>query len=285
MPNEKTRVKDASIIYKQYYNALAPNVQGFLQEYTDITGKTLTLTSGRRPAGRAGNAGSKSKHVKGEAFDISATHTEDYAYLMNTPEGLGLLVKYNLGIIDETDPAIMEKTGATGAHFHVGTDSRYSKKVKERYANIDNIAPVYSYKQLIETGQPITQDMKDMGHFEGDGHTHGLEVEQSYDMANILPLQEFSTKELEKSIIGAEKEEKSEARNELKEAQAEKTREKQIEQEFAKVFQASEEENQYLAQYAKGQQNNGENIPQIGEINVQTSLPQMPSIFQELKQE
>lgn len=269
--NKRVRVKDASVIYKEYYNALAPNVQGFLQDYTDLTGKTLNLTSGRRPAGRAGNAGSKSKHVKGEAFDISASHTEDYAYLMNTPEGLGLLSKYNLGIIDETNPSIMEKTGATGAHFHIGTDSRFSKQVKERYANVNNITPIYSYKQLIETGQPI---MQEIGHFEGDGHVHDLET----------PDYSQNSKELEKSVIEAQKEEKSEARKELKEKQAEKTREQQIEEEFSKIFQASEEENQYLAQYSQGQQNN-ENIPQVSGIDIQNSLPQMPTIFQDLKQQ
>lgn len=280
---KKVRVKDASVIYKEYYNSLAPNVQGFLQDYTDLTGKTLNLTSGRRSAGSAGKAGNKSKHVIGEAFDISAQHTEDYAYLMNTPEGLGLLSKYNLGIIDETDPTMMAKTGATGQHFHIGTDSRFSKQVKERYANIDKIAPIYSYKQLIETGQPISEEMRNMGHFEGDGHTHNLEVDQILISTNILP-PDYSenSKELEKSVIEAQKEEKSEARKELKEKQAEKTREQQIEEEFAKLFQASEEENQYLAQYSQGQQS-GENIPPLGEINIQNSLPQMPTIFQDLK--
>lgn len=85
---------------------------------------SLNVTSTVRKASQGVGKNSKtSRHNIGEAFDIAAQHKDVFDYL-NTQEGLTLLDRYGLGVLDETDPATMRKTGATGAHFHIGADSK-----------------------------------------------------------------------------------------------------------------------------------------------------------------
>lgn len=137
MPTE--RIKDKAKYTNGFYDGLSKDLKGFYDDYYNLTGNYLTLTSGKRKASDGVGKFSKvSKHNTGDAFDVRASHTEDYKFLSNTPEGLELMTKYNLGIIDETDPKELEKTGGTGAHFHIGKDSFYANKYKERYNKIKN---------------------------------------------------------------------------------------------------------------------------------------------------
>lgn len=130
------RVKDKIKHAGQFYQGLSPDLKGFYDDYYNLTGKYLTITSGKRTASKGVGKNSKiSRHNTGEAIDISASHIDDYRFLMNTQEGLNLLTKYGLGVIDETNPDELEKTGGTGAHFHIGKDSFYAKQVKSRYDN------------------------------------------------------------------------------------------------------------------------------------------------------
>lgn len=278
---DKDRVKDVATAYKKHYETLAPNVQGFLQDYYTTTGKVFDITSGKRKPGQAGVAGDKSKYVKGEAIDISANHTEDYNYLLNTREGLSMLSKYNLGIIDETDPEMMKKTGATGAHFHIGTDSKFSVEAEERYNNFDRIQPVYSYRQRTTLGIPQTNGGN---HFQGDGHNHEEDLatigaQAETDFYNTA-LAENLDREMEKSIVAETKTEKSEARNELKQQQAEKTRERQIEEEFSKVFQQGDE-GTYIEEYGGSDGVKPFDIPDMHDVKIQRSLPEMQTIFKQ----
>jgi len=148
MPEE--RVKDKIKYAGNYYNSLSSNLKGFYDDYYSLTGKYLSITSGKRNSSNGVGKNSKiSKHNTGDAIDVSANHTDDYRFLMNTKEGLDLLTKYGLGVIDETDPEELKKTGGTGAHFHIGKDSFYAKQVKERYNKMllgDNIDEVIAYK-------------------------------------------------------------------------------------------------------------------------------------------
>lgn len=271
---DKDRVKDVATIYKNYYQALAPNVQGFLQDYYTTTGKTFNITSGKREPGQAGNAGNKSKHVIGEAFDVSDEHMDDYAYLLNTQEGLALLSKYNLGIIDETDPEMQKKTGATGAHFHIGTDSKFSAKVKERYNNFDKSEPIYSYKQRTELGIP--QSSTEI-HFQGDGHDHSGDLSTETTYYNTTQAENLD-REMEKSVVAETKDEKSEARQKLKEQQVEKTREQLIEAEFAKILQQGDE-GTYVEDFGGRKQPQNIPLPEMYDVKIQRQMPQMPTIF------
>lgn len=135
----KERIKDKAKYTMGYYEGLAPDLKNFYDEYFDLTGNYLTLTSGRRKAEDGVSKYSKiSKHNTGEAFDFSASNVDDYNYLMNTKDGLGLLSKYNLGILDETTKEALEKTGGTGAHYHLGKDSIPAKRVKDMLAKLNS---------------------------------------------------------------------------------------------------------------------------------------------------
>lgn len=111
--------------------------------YLNETGKDLRITSGARYASqKIGKAHGHSHHEARDggafAMDIGREHGDVYSWLLNTEEGLKLMDKYDLGIIDETDPEIMKKTGADASHFHIGRDSKFKAQVKERLRILQN---------------------------------------------------------------------------------------------------------------------------------------------------
>jgi hypothetical protein len=62
-----------------------------------------------------------SHHHRGDAVDVHHdVHVYDYLY--NSVEGLELLSRYGLGMLDETTAESRKKTGGTGAHLHLGKD-------------------------------------------------------------------------------------------------------------------------------------------------------------------
>ena len=102
----------------------------------------LRVTSGFRKKAFT-KQGNVSQHAKGGALDLGYDK-EIVDYLANTYEGVGLLNKYGLGVLDESTKEVMDKTGATGAHLHVGMDSGLVAKAKERYKQLtpkENITP------------------------------------------------------------------------------------------------------------------------------------------------
>lgn len=131
---EKTsasRVKDEHKDHDHKSYGLSEDLESFRQEL-EAKFPNLRITSGRR------NPTEKfSHHHRGDAIDIGKENADAYEYLMNEREGLALLNKYGLGIIDETDPEMMNKTGATGPHFHIGKDTEYSKIAQERESTFD----------------------------------------------------------------------------------------------------------------------------------------------------
>lgn len=98
---------------------------------------SLKVTSTVRNASQGVGKNSKtSRHNIGEAFDISGEHKDVYDYL-NTYEGVNLLNKYGLGVLDETDPETMKKTGATGAHYHIGADTKLVANTRAKLSGFD----------------------------------------------------------------------------------------------------------------------------------------------------
>lgn len=75
------------------------------------------ITSHRRRAGQAGNAGNDSWHVKsGAAVDIAPIPGMTFEQFQKTFTNAGYSL---IEAIDETNPATMKKTGATGPHWHL----------------------------------------------------------------------------------------------------------------------------------------------------------------------
>lgn len=89
-------------------------------------GISVRVTSGLRPGSVTAN-GSQSRHGTGEAIDITPIEGQTWDDLTtafkNNPELIQFMRDKGWGVLDETDPATMAKTGATGAHWHVGKDS------------------------------------------------------------------------------------------------------------------------------------------------------------------
>jgi hypothetical protein len=127
------RVKDKDHQHDHIVDGLSEDMKGFVGELEQIFPE-LRYTSGKRnPEQKIGKNYKHSHHNTGDALDLGAEHKDVYEYLYNTKEGLGLLTKYGLGVIDETDPKMMAKTGATGAHFHIGKDTKFAAEAKKKY--------------------------------------------------------------------------------------------------------------------------------------------------------
>ena len=98
-------------------------------------GLDIKVTSGYRPAGTVGNAGQRSWHHRHGAVDIvpqgNTTFEDIENVLHNNPAIRQYMLSHNFGLIDESGRTAesrntMRKTGATGAHFHIGKDSKYA---------------------------------------------------------------------------------------------------------------------------------------------------------------
>ena len=92
----------------------------FVQE-----GINVRVTSGVRQGAKT-KSGRTSYHSSGDAIDIIPVKGETFESLKAKIKGSDKIMKYmkahGLGLIDETTPEMMRKTGATGAHFHIGKD-------------------------------------------------------------------------------------------------------------------------------------------------------------------
>lgn len=248
--NTPIRKKDTSELYKQHYSALSNDMKGFLNEAYENLGITFTITSGKRePKGRF------SHHHSGDAIDFKANEFENYNTLYNTRAGLELLNKYGLGIIDETDPDILAKTKGTGQHFHIGKDSFYNKKVKERLSTQD-IPPAISYIQ--KTTYPKTEP------------SFNQNVPTTF--SNYTD-QEFNYKQAEKEIIKADKQE-DEDRKELTTKNLEATTQRNIQQEFLQALGT----NRLTDSASDLSYSNLSDYPEIEEVNI-SELVYNPSQF------
>ena len=83
------------------------------------------VTSGVRPGAKT-KQGRTSYHALGQAIDITPIQGETYADLKHkiksNPEFVKWMVDHGYGIYDETTSEVMKKTGANGAHWHIGKD-------------------------------------------------------------------------------------------------------------------------------------------------------------------
>lgn len=151
--SDKERAKDVHNSHGKYIDGLSDHMQKFVESIYSIENgkyKNIRLTSGKRDAHEGDRF---SHHHTGNAIDIAAIGESGelgqdlYSYLMNTEEGLLLMKDFGLGIIDETDPETMKKTGASGPHFHIGMDTKYVDISKKRLDEFHSgsFKPTYSY--------------------------------------------------------------------------------------------------------------------------------------------
>lgn len=101
---------------------------GNMQELIDLMqdeGISFRITSGNRPGSKTSN-GSISHHSTGNALDITPIKGQTWDDLItqmkNSKRFIEYMREHNLGILDERSKQMQARTGATGAHFHIGPD-------------------------------------------------------------------------------------------------------------------------------------------------------------------
>ena len=100
------------------------NMQELLNKFSEA-GISLRITSGYRPGAHT-KQGNQSWHSQGYALDVTPGTNETWdslrQKLRNSPELIKYMQDNGFGIIDETTPEMQSRTGATGAHWHIGKD-------------------------------------------------------------------------------------------------------------------------------------------------------------------
>lgn len=99
-------------------------------------GINFTITSGYRP-NAVTKSGHKSNHsIEGGAYDIKPANGKSFEDLReeiySNPTIVQWMNDHGWGIIEETTPNVMAKTGATGKHWHFGSDSIGVQNFKKR---------------------------------------------------------------------------------------------------------------------------------------------------------
>ena len=99
-------------------------MQGLLDAFADA-GISLRITSGTRPGART-KQGKLSNHAIGRALDITPVEGQTFEDLAeairNSPDLIAYMKEHGYGIYDETTPEALQRTGGTGAHWHLGPD-------------------------------------------------------------------------------------------------------------------------------------------------------------------
>ena len=263
------------------YGGMSENLKSFVDELSEKFGEgEIVFTSGYR-----GEEG-KSNHFHGNAVDMRP-NPKVWNYLVNEEEGIGLMLRHGLNILDESDP---KKLKGDAPHFHVST-GKYSNAVHsvDRYEKFGTdkfevLKPfVQAYAEYTGTNydysQPVTYDpekmkyvsenvYKDnyirsgtgstsMTHYAGDGYDHV----QGGAADNLNETNERLLKELE--ILRQERE-SSEAEAEL---EAE-------EQEYLNAQQAELNRRNQMVQREQQMISEREQAKPIGQIAPQPQQPQ-----------
>ena len=182
---------------KNYQDGLNKDTSEFLTELQKKFPNTR-VTSGFRK-GATTKQGKASRHASGHAIDVEPTK-EMYDYLWNTKDGIALLNKYKLGILDETSEAVMKKTGATGKHYHIGGDSTLVPKAQQRYKELwgeqtNSQPPQENYTQ--QTQYLPTQQRQDVATLETedkvDLEADTQKLQEQYNEKEKLFLNEYNT--------------------------------------------------------------------------------------------
>lgn len=96
-----------------------------IQEFTNLLiKKGLSGYSGPESgiSQRNTKSGHPSRHQTGEALDIFLSQPDAYNKVLEDPELSKYLIDNGLTVINEYDPEVAKKTGATAGHLHIGYD-------------------------------------------------------------------------------------------------------------------------------------------------------------------
>lgn len=123
-PTTSTTTKPSGQHVFKHKGMKVGKMQALLDEAAKY-GIYFRVTSGLRPGAKT-KKGNTSHHSLGNAIDVTPIEGQTYADLTqqikNSPEFVKWMQDHGYGIYDETTPEVMAKTGATGAHWHIGPD-------------------------------------------------------------------------------------------------------------------------------------------------------------------
>lgn len=281
------RVKDEHSESNHMVEGLSDNMKGFYTELTKIFPE-IRVTSGLREDDH------DSHHHTGDALDIGKEHTDVYDYLYNNQEGLALMNKYGLGILDETNPTTMQKTGATGPHFHIGKDSGLYKTTQTRYTQYDVAQPMqswYSQNLNYDYSKPAEGQSVNTNLYGNHNPETGIVLEGTATEGKtgatfrlVVPTAQVAStfigeldKEQEKEDYKVEKEKESQYRQAL--AQKQKEEQAKIDAVFSTMNKIHNRDEDSLTRKASETDYGITPVPQQG-LEVQRNLPTLPSIFQ-----
>lgn len=133
---------------------------GLMQQFVNIANEEdipLRITSGYRPGAITSN-GSPSWHSKGLALDITPKHGTSWNELKqafrNSSRTLQWLKDNDFGILDETTPEMLAKTGGTGAHWHIGRDKAANRNFFKKGGSFDLNTLFFKPKDYVKQDKP-----------------------------------------------------------------------------------------------------------------------------------
>ena len=131
-----TAPRDAVVVNTPSVEKVLGNVEyktsnmdvGNMQELIDLMkdeGISFRITSGHRPGAKT-KSGKPSHHDAGNALDITPASGQTWddliAQMKKSSRFIEYMKSHGFGILDERGDAMQNRTGATGAHFHIGPD-------------------------------------------------------------------------------------------------------------------------------------------------------------------
>ena len=112
-------------------------MRGAAQELAQMfekSGLNIRITSGYREGAKT-KQGRVSRHSRAEAIDVTPINGQTFDDLRNSflehPEVLDYMIANGWGILDETTPEMMARTGASGKHWHIGKDTSITGNVEK----------------------------------------------------------------------------------------------------------------------------------------------------------
>lgn len=134
-PNKPTVSNDLEYSDTSSENYLEDDTEEYdisksIEDLFKDAGIDIEITSSYRPgattkSGRTSWHSVKDKYGNSRAYDIKPTNGDFQALknaMINNPLIRYYFSKRGLGVLDETTPDMMARTGATGKHFHIGPD-------------------------------------------------------------------------------------------------------------------------------------------------------------------
>jgi hypothetical protein len=104
-------------------------------------------------------SGRKSRHASGQALDAFLNTPDAYAKVLNDKDLSKYLIDNGLTVLNEYDPNVKEKTGATAGHLHIGYDTGtpISEQFRNDAANLYKASnPNWSWsKRVGPSGKPL----------------------------------------------------------------------------------------------------------------------------------